>query len=273
MGLAKLRKMLRERRGRRSLYCTAAYWDAKVAEYDGSSISMWANKTLNIHYQEEQLKFIESLGWRFEDQKVLDLGCGTGRLARWFAARGARVTGLDFSAASIEVARGLSSGPNPAYQVGSLFDLQAEGQYDLIFTWSVLTVACRDGAELDRALAVIRRALKDGGRALFLEPVHKGFLARVLSLDRREFLARMNAGGLDVTRAAPLYFWPVRLLLAYIPWPAWLTTPVYHLGRFLMKWPGLDRLGDYWAFSALKAQTFPLSGTIRGPALPGSVGL
>ena len=198
MGFAKLRKMIRERRGRRALYCTAAYWDAKAAEYDGSSISMWANKTLNIHYQEEQLKFIESLGWKFKDQTVLDLGCGTGRLTRWFAARGALVTGLDFSAAAIEVARGLSAGPNPAYQVGSLFDLEDEGQYDLVYCWGVLTVACRDGAELDRALAGIRRALKDGGRALFLEPVHKGFLARVLSMDQKEFQARLAAGGLTV---------------------------------------------------------------------------
>jgi len=246
------RKMLAQRRDRRNLYCTAAYWDAKAEANEGRSISMWANPTLNRHYENEQLRLIESWDPPGQGLTVLDLGCGTGRLARWFTARGARVTGLDFSAAAIEVARGLSAGPNPAYQVGSLFDLEAEGLYDLVYCWGVLTMACRDGAELDRAVAVIRRALKDGGRALFLEPVHKGFLARVLSMDRQEFLDRLATGGLTVTRAAPLHFWPVRLFLAYIPWPAWLTTPVYHLGRFLMKWPGLNRLGDYWAFSALK---------------------
>jgi ubiquinone/menaquinone biosynthesis C-methylase UbiE len=37
--------------------------------------------------------------------KVLDLGCGTGRHALWLAARGATVTGADFSEGMLEEAR------------------------------------------------------------------------------------------------------------------------------------------------------------------------
>ena len=40
---------------------------------------------------------------------VLDMGCGTGRLARAFAARGHRVTGADPSSAMLSVARGHAS--------------------------------------------------------------------------------------------------------------------------------------------------------------------
>jgi hypothetical protein len=71
-------------------------------------------------------------------------------------------------------------------------------------------------------------------------------------MDRKEFQAGLNFAGLSVTRVAPLHFWPVRLLLAYVPWPAWLTTPLYHFGQLLLKLPGLNRLGDYWAFLAVK---------------------
>ncbi len=37
--------------------------------------------------------------------RVLDAGCGTGRYAAEFAARGAQVTGIDFSPRMLEVAR------------------------------------------------------------------------------------------------------------------------------------------------------------------------
>ena len=39
------------------------------------------------------------------NRAVLDLGCGTGHLARYFLERGCRVTGLDLSAAMLEYAR------------------------------------------------------------------------------------------------------------------------------------------------------------------------
>jgi SAM-dependent methyltransferase len=45
-------------------------------------------------------------------QKILDLGTGTGVLARAFAARGAQVSGVDIAAGQIEAARQLSAESN-----------------------------------------------------------------------------------------------------------------------------------------------------------------
>ena len=42
----------------------------------------------------------------FDGKRVIDLGCGPGLYARRMAERGARVTGVDFSANSIAYARG-----------------------------------------------------------------------------------------------------------------------------------------------------------------------
>ena len=252
MKLSKLKKMIHERRTRRSLYCTADYWNSKATAYDGSAISMWPNKILNAHYEREQMNLVKKLIPACQSLRVLDLGCGTGRISRWLAAQGAIVTGLDFSSVSIEIARKLSVGPNPAYEVASLYNLHDEDKYDLIFTWGVLTVACRDSEDLHQGLSCISRALKKGGTVCLLEPVHKGFLSRVLSMSIGDFLGLMADSGLIVRTVAPLYFWPIRLMLAYISWPAWLTTPLYHLGRWLIKWPGLNRLGDYWAVLAIR---------------------
>ncbi|MDF2766853.1 MAG: putative methyltransferase, partial [Rhodospirillales bacterium] len=50
---------------------------------------------------------LAALGMRMEGAAVLDLGTGTGTLARGFARRGARVTGLDPAAPLLEQARKL----------------------------------------------------------------------------------------------------------------------------------------------------------------------
>jgi 2-polyprenyl-3-methyl-5-hydroxy-6-metoxy-1,4-benzoquinol methylase len=95
--------MLRNRRMRESIYTTADYWDAKAIEHEGDAVSMWPNNHLNL----PQLQRV----------RVLDVGCGTGRISRWLAAQGATVVGIDFSARSVEIARRLSEGDNPTYRV------------------------------------------------------------------------------------------------------------------------------------------------------------
>jgi SAM-dependent methyltransferase len=156
------------------------------------------------------------------------------------------VVGFDFAAAVIEVARS-SSSPEIEFRVGSVFDLDERARYDVAVTWGTVTVACRDSDELAEALARIRTALRPGARAVFLEPVHTGFLSRVLSMDTGEFCTTMESQGFEVERVEELHFWPARLALAFFPVPRFITVPVYAIGQALMKLPGLRRAGDYKA--------------------------
>ena len=87
---------------------------------------------------------------------------------------------------------------------------------------------------------------------LLLEPIHRGFVHRVLNLNQREFCAVLEAAGFRNTGARQLHFWPVRFVLAFVPWPAWITTPVYHLGQVAMKLGGGRWGGDYKAISAVR---------------------
>lgn len=248
--LSRLSEMIRQRRGRKALYSSEAYWNSKAAKYDDTAVSMWPNRSLNELYEVEQKGMIDRHISTVDNRHLLDMGCGTGRFSRWFAQRGAHVTGIDFSQGSLDIAARMGTGSNPEYRHGSVFDLADEAAYDVVFTWGVLTIACTDTEQLKTALVRIRRSIRPGGLLLLTEPVHRGFLHRVLDLDLVDFVRVMREAGFEVNETSPLHFWPMRLALAYVPWPGWVTVPLYHLGQQLMKVPGLSTLGDYWAIVA-----------------------
>jgi 2-polyprenyl-3-methyl-5-hydroxy-6-metoxy-1,4-benzoquinol methylase len=249
----RLIEMIRQRRKRNELYAQAEYWDAKARACTDSAVSMWPNQALNQLYDREQKERVRRVLGDVTGLDILDLGCGTGRFSRWLAAQGARVTGVDFSADTLELAR-RASGPDLHYRQGSVFELEDVATCDLVFALGVLTVACRGPEELRRALERMRRALRPGGRLLLVEPVHRGFLHRVLDLDLKMFLTVLADAGFEVRQTEPLHFWPVRLLLAYVSWPARLTRIGYGMGQWWMGLPGFRRLGDYHLIAARAAR-------------------
>lgn len=243
-----LRAALANRLRREQIYSRPDYWDGKAREYSGRAVSMWGNNHLNELYHREQMRQLEDLLPDVLGRVLLDLGCGSGRLSRHFAELGARVVGVDFSADTIALARSQSSGPNPEYRVQSVFDLADEAAYDLVISLGTLVVACRDRGALLDAVRRLRAALKPGGRLLFLEPVHRGPLHRVLNLSLREFLDVLREAGLDPSRIRHLHFWPARVLLAYWTWPRWFTRLVHNMGNLvLVRLLRRRRGGDYHA--------------------------
>jgi SAM-dependent methyltransferase len=244
---------LEQRQGRADIYSKAAYWDSKAAMYDESAVSMWRNRRLNAHYEREQLRFIESnLPSSIAGLDALDLGCGTGRIARYLDARGARVTGLDFSESALNLARRM--GPDRiAYRHASLFDLDFKGAFDIGVGVGVFTVACKNAAELEDALAKAHDALRAGGWFVIIEPIHASFLHRVLKMRLGEFRACMERVGFEVGAARELHFWPTRLPLALAEWPNWITDAGYAAGDACLGLFGQSLgMGDYRALASRK---------------------
>ncbi|CAN5923651.1 hypothetical protein BH11MYX4_BH11MYX4_04640 [soil metagenome] len=244
-------KAVKWRLNRENVYSAAAYWDWKATNLDDSSVSQWPNKALNAHYRAEHEALIAQAFGELSGKTVLEVGCGTGRISRYLAGRGARVTGVDFSANSIELARKASEGDNPSYRVQSVFDLADEGAYDLVVCWGVLTVACRNAGELLTALQGIRRALRPDGRLFLVEPIHRGPLHRVLNLSEREFCDVLVRAGFEVKSVEHMHFWPMRIALAYLPIPKPLTDVGYHAGQAVFDMFGKKRFGDYKAIDAV----------------------
>ncbi len=187
--LNRFRKALIQRANRTELYSGSEYWNSKAADYEGSSVSMWRNQTLNDLYHAEQTSRLARALEAVDGKCLLDVGCGTGRMSRHFASLGAQVTGIDFAASAVEIARRESQGLEIDYRCLSVFDLDDEALYDVVASWGSLTVACKTEDDFRDAVRRMIRALKPGGRLLMFEPFHASFLRRVLKLSRSRVLA------------------------------------------------------------------------------------
>jgi SAM-dependent methyltransferase len=95
-------------------------------------------------------------------QDVVDLGTGTGTLARGFARRGCRVTGIDPSLQMLEAARGLDAeaGVSVDYQVGRA---EQTGLADASVD-AVSAGQCWHWFDGPRAAREVRRVLRPDGR-------------------------------------------------------------------------------------------------------------
>jgi SAM-dependent methyltransferase len=100
---------------------------------------------------------------------VLEYGCGPGSYAFDLVERGAHVVGIDISPVAIELARqtAIDRGLDVTFSVMNAESLDLpDGSFDIVCGSGIL-----HHLDLSRALAEVRRVLKVGGRAVFIEPL------------------------------------------------------------------------------------------------------
>jgi SAM-dependent methyltransferase len=101
--------------------------------------------------------------------KVLEYGVGTGSYAFALAEQGASVTGIDISETAVAIAKG------EAIRRGLRIDFQVMNAEETSFADKSFNVVCGTGIlhhlNVQKAILEIRRLLRPGGVALFVEPL------------------------------------------------------------------------------------------------------
>lgn len=130
--------------------------------------------------------------------RVLDVGCGVGRWCRELAARGARVTGVDFSPTMIEEARRRAAEQGVLgrcrFLVQDLAQLEAGGKFDVVLSVTVLQHIL-DAQRLSAALQRLGTHLAPGGTLVLLEAAPAQAVA---SCDTPVFRARPRSAYLKL---------------------------------------------------------------------------
>jgi SAM-dependent methyltransferase len=255
-GATSLWQLFVERRTRDALYHDANYWDARASAREGLARSIWPSNVFNALWDERQRVLLRRALGDLSGRRVVDVGCGTGRMARWLASpngAGAReVVGVDFSPSTVEAAKTETPSDlsNVRYVVGDVvagIDALAGQTFDDAIVLGCFSVACRDLGSLERATKNVAQLVRPGGRLLLLEPIHRSpLLRRVLDLGVEDWVGVCNRAGLSLVLSDRMGFAPIRLVFSVRDLPRALVAPIFHAGeRLLDRFPYLSPLSDY----------------------------
>ncbi len=177
------------------------YFDPYFNIYSGEDSvpdakSFFDNREAALHYNQFKGLFAkETKAFSFipENSKILDIGCGTGRTTMYFHENGFNVTGVDFSHALVETAKGQNR--EISYMVGDACALSfKEGQFDVV-VFSFNGIDCVYPYQR-RAMVLqeIKRVLKPGG--LFIFSAHNNCIPRdwsgIIRLFKTPFKRKTN---------------------------------------------------------------------------------
>src|SRR5215470_9719516 len=160
--------------------------------HDSRSLAETYDRVSDLQFEGGK-RLVERLGLN-EGARVLDVGCGTGRLAHWIAERvGAKgaVTGIDPLEERIHIAR--SRGGTVRFEVGQAEDLGAfeDASFDVVCMSSVFHWV----SDKAKALAEVRRVLRPGGRLGVTTQPHELSKVGTVGLVLERLLARTPYAG------------------------------------------------------------------------------
>lgn len=142
-------------------------WDQKAQEYAVAGARAWAQETPTWGIWGVPEAEVEMLPTDLAGKDAIELGCGTAYVSAWLARRGARVVGIDNSAAQLATARELQR------QHGLDFPLlhgnaEAVPYPDASFDFAISEYGACLWADPQRWVPEAARLLRPGGQLVFL---------------------------------------------------------------------------------------------------------
>lgn len=112
-----------------------------------------------------------------ENRRLLEVGCGDGRITKWLAGKSALLTAIDPDAQGIEEARNAISGVDFRIGSGEALTFQ-DASFDLV----IFTLSLHHHQNPWSAISEATRVLDPDGRILVIEPTEDGDLEKIFAL-------------------------------------------------------------------------------------------
>lgn len=162
-------------------------WSAEAGDRVASYDQRWAQMAARGENVHGEADFVTTLELPRPPARVLDAGCGTGRVAAELARRGLDVVGVDVDAAMLAQARAKS--PDVAWIEADLADLDLGRTFDVVVLAGNVMIYLRPGTE-GTVVAALVRHLEPGGALV------AGFQLEAGRLDLATYDAHLEAAGL-----------------------------------------------------------------------------
>jgi SAM-dependent methyltransferase len=135
---------------------TSELWNERVAnEYDEASADMFAPEVL--------LPAVDFLAALAPTGRALEFAIGTGRIALPLSARGVPVSGIDSSAAMVDVLRSKPGADGIDVTVGDMTTTRVAGEFDLVYVvYNTITNLLTQGEQVE-CFRNAARHLRSGG--------------------------------------------------------------------------------------------------------------
>jgi 2-polyprenyl-3-methyl-5-hydroxy-6-metoxy-1,4-benzoquinol methylase len=133
-----------------------------VSAYD--EIAEWYDAWVDGPIEEDPyLREVRSLMGEIAGQRICDLACGQGRVARYMAGQGAHMVGIDLSGKLLEIARWHEAEQPLGIEYRQADARALSGVGDGAFDGVICNMALMDIAGLDPTLRSVARILRPGG--------------------------------------------------------------------------------------------------------------
>lgn len=177
----------------------------------------WFNRLMDRYQWKAFLRLLR--GEDFSRQRVLDIGTGVGRWARWYATwPGAESVGIDIEAKRLLYARGFGDAVTYCQTSASKLPFE-DGAFEVVNCVTVLQHV--DDETKLQAIAEMQRVLRPGGKAIMFELSGlRDDAPNVFPWSREQWLRSFHERGFKLCRTVGDQYTPLLRLIRAVH-PAW----------------------------------------------------